>query len=194
MIETSLQVTFPPWVESLVTGESLYKTDEEKMALAIELARRNVQEQTGEPFGAAVFRADSGQLVGVGMSQVVRQKNSVLHAEVVALMMAEQRLQTYNLRADGHPYELFSSCDPCAMCLGAIHWSAVARLACGATRDDAQSIGFDEGPVFPASYAYLEAQGMTITREVLRAEASAVIRMYAHSGGLIHNRIKSGEG
>ena len=91
MIETSLRVICPPWVESLVTGEPLYKTDEEKMALAIELARRNVQEQTGGPFGAAVFRADSGQLVGVGMSQVVRQKNSVLHAEVVALMPQTRR-------------------------------------------------------------------------------------------------------
>ena len=156
MVEISLQVALPSWAASFVQWNQLSKTDDEKMTLAIELSRRNVQEQTGEPFGAAVFRADSGQLVGVGVSQVVRQKNSVLHAEVVALMMAEQRLQTYNLRVDGHPYELFSSCDPCAMCLGAIHWSAVTRLVCGATRDDAQSIGFDEGPVFPASYEYLE--------------------------------------
>jgi tRNA(Arg) A34 adenosine deaminase TadA len=129
----------------------------------------------------------------MGISQVVRQKNSVLHAEVIAIMMAEQRLQTYNLRVDGYPYELFSSCDPCAMCLGAIHWSAVSRLVCGATRDDAQSIGFDEGPVFPASYAYLEAQGMTITRQVLRAEARTIIQMYAQRGGLIHNRMKDGK-
>jgi tRNA(Arg) A34 adenosine deaminase TadA len=74
------------------------------------------------------------------------------------------------------------------MCLGAIHWSAVRRLVCGATREDGQSIGFDEGPVFPESYAYLAARGMAIRREVLRAEAKAVIWAYAEGGGLIHNR------
>jgi tRNA(Arg) A34 adenosine deaminase TadA len=93
-------------VEHVVNWERTYATDEEKMTLAIELSRHNVQYQTGEPFGAAVFRADTGQLVAVGMSQVVPRHNSVLHAEVVAIMMAEQRLQAYNLRVGGHPHEL----------------------------------------------------------------------------------------
>lgn len=186
MGEASVQVTFPAWVKTLVQWEYQYVTDEEKMTLAIELSRYNVQERTGEPFGAAVFRADTSQVVGVGMSQVVRQKNSVLHAEVVAIMMAEQRVQAYNFQVEGHAYELFSSCDPCAMCLGAIHWSVVTRLVCGASRDDAQRIGFDEGPVFPESYAYLEARGMMVRRQVLRNEARAVIDSYAQGGGLIH--------
>ena len=74
------------------------------------------------------------------------------------------------------------------MCLGATHWSRVTRLVCGATREDAQQIGFDEGPVFPVSYTYLEERGVIIVREVLRDEARAVIQAYATGGGLIHNR------
>jgi tRNA(Arg) A34 adenosine deaminase TadA len=186
-----VQVAYPPWVEDAVDWERTYTSDGEKMTLAITVSRLNIEHGTGEPFGAALFRSDTGQLVAVGMSQVVRQNNSALHAEVVAIMFAEQRLQAYNLRTGGHPYELFSSCEPCAMCLGAIHWSGVRRLVCGATREDAQRIGFDEGPVFPASYAYLSERGVEILQEVQRQEANAVIQAYFTSGGLIHNRVSA---
>jgi deoxycytidylate deaminase len=87
------------------------------VALAILLSRANVTHGTGEPFGAAIFSGEDGQLVAVGMSQVVQQRTSVLHAEVMAIMMAEQRLQAYHLGCSGQRYELFSSCEPCAMCL-----------------------------------------------------------------------------
>jgi len=130
------------------------------MALAIHLSRLNVTHGTGELFGAAIFHGDEGRLVSVGMSQVVRQHNSILHAEVMAIMMAEHRLQAFHLGLAGQQHELFSSCEPCAMCLGATHWSRVTRVVCGATREDAQQIGFDEGPVFPASYRYLEERGV----------------------------------
>ncbi|HJY80090.1 MAG TPA: nucleoside deaminase [Candidatus Binatia bacterium] len=185
-----VQVEYPSWVEKAVDWERRYSTDEEKMGLAIELSRLNVQHRTGEPFGAAIFRSDTGRLIAVGMSQVVLRNNSVLHAEVVAIMMAEQRLQAYNLRVGGYSHELISSCEPCAMCLGAIHWSAVTRLVCGATREDAQRIGFDEGPVFPESYSYLAQRGVEIVREVLRKEANAVIQAYLTGGGLIHNLMR----
>src|SRR5262245_38212575 len=171
MREESVQVTYPSWVEGTIDWQRLYRTDQEKMALAIELSRLNIRQQSGEPFGAAIFRCETGALIAVGLSQVVRQNNSVLHAEVVAFMLAEQRLQAYNLRVGGHTYELVSSCEPCAMCLGATHWSGVRRLVCGASREDAQRIGFDEGPVFPASYEYLRERGIEIVRGVCRAEA-----------------------
>ena len=183
-----LTLTHPPWLMEAIDWDRLYCTDEDKMALAIGLSRWNVTHGTGEPFGAAIFGGEEGRLVAVGMSQVVQQRNSILHAEVMAIMMAEHRLQTFHLGLGGQRHELFSSCDPCAMCLGAAHWSRVTRLVCGATREDAQHIGFDEGPVFPASYRYLEERGVTILRCVQREEARAVIEAYAIEGGLIHNR------
>ena len=183
-------VTYPTWVEQAVDWKHKYTTDTDKMDLAVRVSQWNIEQGTGEPFGAAIFDCDTGQLVAVGMSQVVRQKNSVLHAEVVAIMMAEHQLRAFNLRVGGQRYELFSSCDPCAMCLGAIHWSGVERLVCGASRDDAQRIGFDEGPVFTDSYTYLEERGMEIVRGVCRTEANAAIQAYATGGGLIHNRVQ----
>src|SRR5213075_1983235 len=106
---------------------------------------------------AAVFEAQSGRLVSVGMNSVVRLNNCTLHGEMVAFMMAQQRLKSFTLSAPGMPvHELFTSCEPCAMCLGATLWSGVKRVAYGATRDDATKLNFEEGPVFPASYKYLE--------------------------------------
>jgi tRNA(Arg) A34 adenosine deaminase TadA len=183
-----INIKYPTWLAGAIDWEQQYPEDGDKMAVAILLSRLNVTHSTGEPFGAAIFRSVDGRLVSVGMSQVVHQNNSILHAEVMAIMLAEQRFQTFNLRVGGHRHELFSSCEPCAMCLGATHWSSVTRLVCGATREDAQQIGLDEGPVFPASYQYLEERGVTIIRGVQREAARAVIEAYAVGGGLIHNR------
>ena len=188
MPERLVKICNPAWVDDLIDWSHIYQTDDDKMGLAIELSRKNIEQQTGEPFGAAIFQCDSGQLIAVGVSQVVGQYNSVQHAEMTAIMLAEQKLHAYNLRVDGTRYELFSSCDPCAMCLGATHWSGVRRLVCGAGRDNAQGIGFDEGPVFPESYQYLEERGVEVVRGVRSAEAAEIINAYFSHGGLIHNR------
>ena len=158
------------------------------MGVAIELARWNVLEETGGPFGAAVFERESGRLVGVGVNLVVPLANSALHAEMVAFMTAQARVGSYTLAGDGLPvHELATSCEPCAMCLGATLWSGVRRIICGATRDDALRLAFDEGPVFDASYAYLAQRGVVVEREVRRDEAAEVLALYRSRAGVIYN-------
>jgi tRNA(Arg) A34 adenosine deaminase TadA len=135
-----------------------------------------------------VFELESGRLVSVGTNLVVVDRNSMLHAEIVALMMAESRLDHYSLGAPGLPdHDLVTSCDPCAMCLGAVLWSGVKRIVTGADREDARRIGFDEGPVKDDSYRYLEERGIQIVRGVLRAEAAAVLDSYHARNGEIYN-------
>jgi len=183
-----IQIEAPPWAADLVDWDRAYTSDEERMDLAIALARENVLRGGGGPFGAAVFESDSGRPVSVGVNLVVPLNNSVLHAETVALMLAQQRLASFTLRAPGMPpHELVASCDPCAMCLGATLWSGVIRLVCGAAREDAAAIGFDEGPVFPASYDYLSERGIAIARGVRRDEARAVLELYRDRGGVVYN-------
>jgi tRNA(Arg) A34 adenosine deaminase TadA len=178
-----VHVTLPDWVDEVVNWERQYRDDEARMRLAIALASENVQRGTGGPFGAVIVEEHTGRLVSVGMNQVVPRNNSVLHAEVVAFMMAHRQLGSYTLGAPGFPvHTLVSSCDPCAMCLGATLWSGVRRVVCGASREDAERVSFDEGPVFPESYRYLASRGIEIVHGVLREEAREVLERYARSG------------
>lgn len=184
----SLQIDLPSWVGEVVDWGRRYRSDEEKVRLTVALARENVERGTGGPFGAAVLEAATGRLVAVGVNSVVRLHNAVLHGEVVAVMLAQQRLGSFTLAAPGMPvHELVTSCDPCAMCLGAILWSGVRRVVCGAAREDATHLRFDEGPVFPASYAYLAERGIAFARDFCRDEARAVLELYRSRSGPIYN-------
>ena len=185
---SSIHIDYPDWVESLVDWERRYASDNDKMRLAIALSLENVERGTGGPFGAAIFARDTGELVSVGVNSVLRLNNCILHAEILAIMTAQGRLGCYTLHTDdGQRYELFSSCEPCAMCLGAALWSGVVRVVCGAMREDALRLGFEEGPVFAASQAYLEERGVEIVHGVLRDEAKVALDRYRDSGGLIYN-------
>jgi tRNA(Arg) A34 adenosine deaminase TadA len=183
-----IQIDYPDWIDTVVDWKRRFASDEDRMRFVIELSRHNVLEHTGGPFGAAVFERDTGELVSVGMNSVVRLNNCTLHGEMVAFMMAQARLGCYTLRtADGPAYELVTSCEPCAMCLGATLWSGVQRVICGAHRDDARRLNFEEGPVFPESHEYLAARGIDIVFGVLRDEANAVLELYRATRGVIYN-------
>lgn len=189
MSDLPVVVDLPAWAAGKEPVGAVFPTDADRMRLAIALARENVERETGGPFGAAIFEEGTGRLLAVGVNSVVRLSNSVLHAEMVAFMRAEARVGSYTLRAPGLAgHALYSSCDPCAMCLGAALWSGVRRIVCGATRDDAVSLRFDEGPVFPESYDYMRRRGIEIQHGLLRAEAREVLEVYRSRGGVIYNR------
>ena len=184
----TVRVDYPDWVGRIAVPGTVYPDDESKMRLAIALSRANVEHDTGGPFGAAIFEQESGRLVAVGMNSVVRLNNCTLHGEMVAFMMAQRVVGSFSLSSPGLPaHELFTSCEPCAMCLGATLWSGVRRVVYGAGREDASRLDFEEGPVFPASYQYLEDRGIVIVRDLLRAEARAVLELYRSRNGKIYN-------
>ncbi|HEU5051386.1 MAG TPA: nucleoside deaminase [Gemmatimonadales bacterium] len=184
-----IRIDYPEWVGKVVDWERDYPTDTERMRLAIALARENVERGTGGPFGAAVF-AVGGGLVAIGVNSVVRLSNCALHAEMMAFMMAQQRVGSFTLAAPGLPdHEMFASCEPCAMCLGATLWSGVCRVVYSARGEDARALGFDEGPVFPESHAYLASRGIRLEGGFLREEARAVLARYRDLAGPVYNRI-----
>lgn len=183
-----IRVEYPAWVDDVADWQTPYQTTEAKMRLAINVSRANVDRGDGGPFGAAIFEADTGRLVAVGMNSVVRYNNCALHGEMVAFMMAQKRTGSFTLKAPNLPaHELYTSCEPCAMCLGATLWSGVRRVVYGAAREDASRLNFEEGPVFPESYKYLEDRGIEIVRNVLRDEARAVLDAYRAKSGKIYN-------
>ena len=188
MLPLEVSVALPAWVPDVVAAGGTPQGTHARMALAVRLAGENVErEPGGGPFGAAVFRIDTGELVSVGVNSVLRLNNSLLHAEVMALLLAHRALGVHAFNAPGAPgLELVSSCEPCAMCFGATMWSGVKRLVCGATREDAEALGFDEGPVTEESYRHLQRRGVEVVRGVLRSEARAVLLRYQELGRLIY--------
>ena len=183
-----LVIDLPAWVAEAAVPGRAFRDDQDKMALVIRLAEENIARGDGGPFGAAVFEIGSGKVVAAGVNRVVEAANCVLHAEMIALMFAQQRVGSFTLRSPGRPeHELFTSCEPCAMCLGATLWSGVTRLVIGAEREDAMAVGFEEGPVFAESYAYIAARGVQTVRGIRRAEAARLLRGYRDSGGPIYN-------
>lgn len=108
------------------------------MAEAIELSRANVREGKGGPFAAIIVK--DGEVIARGTNLVTSTNDPTAHAEVVAIREACKRLKTYHLSG----CELYATCEPCPMCLGAIYWARLDRVYYANTRYDAARIGFDD--------------------------------------------------
>jgi guanine deaminase len=112
------------------------------MTRAIQLAIENVRSGKGGPFGAVV--AKDGSLVAEGVNQVTRTSDPTAHAEVLAIRAACQKLGLFELKG----CDLYTSCEPCPMCLGAIYWARVSRVYFGTLAADASEIGFDDSAIY----------------------------------------------
>ena len=108
------------------------------MRAAIELAEKNVSDGVGGPFGAVIVR--DGEIIGRGTNLVTSANDPTAHAEVVAIRDACQKLGTFNLQG----CEVYTSCEPCPMCLSAIYWARLDRIFYGNTKADAAEIDFDD--------------------------------------------------
>lgn len=173
-------LVLPPWLAEAAPHGLVIPDPEGRVRFVVELARQSASEGGG-PFGAAVFE-ENGSLIAAGANLVLPGGSSILHAEVVALLAAQAVLGRHTLQQDGARREIACSCDPCAMCLGAIHWAGLASLVTAASTEDARREGFDEGPVDDASYDYLARRGMDVRRGVLREEAATVLHEYRRLG------------
>ena len=178
--------TLPSWIEQV---DSRPRPDpKDQVRFAIDLARSNVDHDTGGPFGAAVFEIESGRLVAAGVNLVVPTNSAIAHAEIVAIALAGQTVGSFDLGAEGlADMVLACSCEPCAMCFGAVPWSGVRRLLTGARDSDARAIGFDEGPKMGDWADQLVARGIEVRVDVEREAGARVLRDYVAAGGPVYN-------
>jgi tRNA(Arg) A34 adenosine deaminase TadA len=181
----NLTVSLPEWIAEACHPGALFPSVEARMGLVIQLARTNVARSTGGPFGAAVFDIDSGEILAPGVNMVVPANAALAHAEMLAIAFAGRTLDSFDLGV--RATELVSSAEPCAMCLGAVPWSGVRRLVCGARDEDARRIGFDEGDKPTDWIGRLRRRGIDVVQDVFRTEATAVLEDYARAGGPIYN-------
>jgi guanine deaminase len=146
--------------------------DENLMRRAIGLARNGMETNAGGPFGAIVVDS-SGEIVGEGWNQVTSTNDPTAHAEIVAIRNACARLGAFQL--DG--CTIYTSCEPCPMCLGAIYWARPERVFFACTRDDAARIGFDDEMIYEELQKPLDQRRMKIA-SLLRDEAFEVFRQW----------------
>jgi len=139
------------------------------MARAIQLSIDGVQSGQGGPFGAVIVR--TGKIVAEGVNRVTSSNDPTAHAEVLAVRRACEKLGVFELK----DCELYTSCEPCPMCLGAIYWARLSRLYFANTKEDAAAIGFDDSRIYQ-QFALPAAQREIPTTQLLRAEALAAFR------------------
>ena len=183
----------PAWVEPfLADWLTPLSSNSERMQLAIALSRESVLQKTGGPFGAVVLREQTGELVSAGINLVTTAGLSIAHAEMVALSLAQLSMGQWNLSHSG-PMQLGTSCEPCAMCFGALPRSGISSLVCGARKQDAEAAGFDEGDKPGQWVKSLQRRGIKVERGVLRSEAAKVLAYYSDNGGQIYNASRDHE-
>lgn len=142
------------------------------MRRAITLGRQGVKAGDGGPFGAVIVK--DGLIVGEGWNRVVSGKDPTAHGEMTAIRDASQRLGTFDLSGCA----IYTTGEPCPMCLGAIYWARIDRIFYGISTDDAASIGFDDRRFF-AQMARPSGERLIPATQLCRDQAFALAQDYA---------------
>ena len=144
------------------------------MAEAIRLAKENVKEGKGGPFGAVIVK--DGEIIARGVNTVTSDNDPTAHAEINAIRMATKELGEFQL----DDCEIYSSCEPCPMCLGAIYWARPKKLYFAATKEDAAKAGFDDSFIYEELDKPIAARKIS-TFQSLREEGKEVFEMWLSS-------------
>lgn len=149
------------------------------MKIAKENADKGIRKNEGGPFGAVIIDKD-GNIVAKGNNQVLLKKDPTAHAEIVAIRRACEKLNTYDLS----DYILYTSCEPCPMCLAAIIWSNIKEVYYGCTKEDAAEIGFRD----EAIYDYLKGKDKSLIKlnQMNREECIKTFEEYKKKDGIIY--------
>lgn len=142
------------------------------MREAIALSRSNMQANKGGPFGAVIVK--DGAIIGRGGNNVTSANDPTAHAEVVAIRQACQNLGTFSLEGAA----IYTSCEPCPMCLAAIYWARIGKIYYANTKDDAASIDFDDAFLYKELVLPYAERSIPLT-PLLREEAVEVFREWS---------------
>lgn len=172
----------PAWLPALETDAR--RSPEQLMTLALDVALVSAR-NGGGPFGAVVADAQ-GRAVALGWNAVLSSVDSTAHAEIVAMRRAQRAIGSHHLGG----CSLYTSCAPCIQCFGAIYWSGLAKVYSAARKEDAEAIGFDEGPPTEGLWAHAQAaKGIEHAADFLRDDRALLpLRVYAESGGVNYSR------
>lgn len=148
------------------------------MRKAIALSIENIQ-KGGGPFGAVIVK--DGKVIATGVNRVTRNTDPTAHAEVTAIRKASKKLGTFDLAG----CDIYTSCEPCPMCLGAVYWAHIDRMYYGNTKADAKNVGFDDSFIYDEIELKPEKRRL-ITTQLLSEEAIEAFKAWANT----ENKVK----
>ncbi|MBF0351673.1 MAG: nucleoside deaminase [SAR324 cluster bacterium] len=143
------------------------------MKEALQLAMDGMKARKGGPFGAVIVR--QGEVIGRGQNQVTSTNDPTAHAEIVAIRDATAQSGSFQLNG----CDIYTSCEPCPMCLGAIYWARLDRIYYAATREDAAVIGFDDRAIYDEYLKPVSERSLPMS-QFLRDEALDVFEIWAN--------------
>jgi tRNA(Arg) A34 adenosine deaminase TadA len=144
---------------------------EKFMRIAIELSEQNVKDGLGGPFGAVIVK--EGEVIAASANMVVPTNDPTAHAEVSAIRLACQKLGTFNLKG----CVIYTSCEPCPMCLGAIYWAHLDHIYFANTKADAAAVGFDDQFIYEEIDRRMEHRKLPIV-QLMRDEAQKAFKLW----------------
>jgi tRNA(Arg) A34 adenosine deaminase TadA len=153
------------------------RTNEEFMRKAIRMSVENI-ERGGGPFAAIIVK--NGEIVSTGINSVAEENDPTAHAEINAIRSATQKLQRFKLT----DCVLFTTCEPCPMCLGAVYWAGIPEIYYGNSREDAGKYGFDDSHIYQQIGMALDNRQVRFTR-ILGKEAIEAFNYWDQKGDKI---------
>lgn len=143
------------------------------MRKAIALSIQNIQ-KGGGPFGAVIVK--DGKVIATGVNRVTRNTDPTAHAEVTAIRKASKKLGTFDLAG----CDIYTSCEPCPMCLGAVYWAHIDKMYYGNTKADAKNVGFDDSFIYDEIELKPEKRRL-LTTQLLPNEAIEAFKAWANT-------------
>lgn len=177
---------YPNWLLPYTNLTNLQSLDPEYlMSIANELALRNIQHNSGGPFGAVTVNTVTKKIIGFGINASTNG-GSIFHAEVLAIWDGLRSLSVSSYSDQKDPITLVTSSSPCAMCLGAIFWSGLKTLITGAPTSEVTKLGFDEGYLPKNIKLQCKKRGITLIPNILVEQCVDVLSQY---NGKIYNGV-----
>ncbi len=143
--------------------------------MAIELSEYNVNQRQGGPFGAVIVK--DGMVISRSANKVIVENDPTAHAEISAIRVACRELGTYNFEG----CEIYTSCEPCPMCLGAIYWARINKVYYANTQKDAATIGFDDSVIYAELACNMNDRKLSFV-QLLQEEALTVFKLWGTAG------------
>eukprot|EP00834_Sanchytrium_tribonematis_P002519 NODE_79_length_23048_cov_0.747614.p13 type:complete len:174 gc:universal NODE_79_length_23048_cov_0.747614:4431-4952(+) len=169
-------IELPSWLNP-EDYEGKKMTHEEAMSLAVQLSMKNIENNSGGPFGAVILSPVDNTVISVGVNLVVTLGSSMYHAEIVAILRAQKNRQLFRINEG----ILFTSSQPCCMCYGSLFWSGIDQLVIGARKEDVETYTeFKEGPLPSDWQLELKVRDIKVKTDFLRDDAIEALKQYSN--------------